>query len=183
MAEPLDPRLTRLLDEFEDDRNEGRSPKVLHEKIDRVIDTVEQHGQRITKLETHRERDAEDKQWGPNGTGRFATVPSIGTPAIAFNVTGAAASTPTTRPTRSSSRPRPTWVSDAFGGAMKKVAPFVGAVLASWGIGHFLTGPAGRGSTAAAEAPPSPALTATSVAPSPDAPDASVVDATAAHHH
>ena len=53
---------------------------MFHEKLDVLTGKVDNQGTRITTLEAHRQRDAEDKLAGvgPNGTGRFNIVPERG---------------------------------------------------------------------------------------------------------
>jgi hypothetical protein len=167
----MDPRLDRLLDEFESDRDEGRTPKVLHAKIDQLDEKVEGHSGRITTLEAHRQRDAEDRGggWGPNGTGRHQVVPGAG---VAVHVEAA--------------KPhsyRPSWISEGLAGAAKRVAPAVGAVIAAWVLGHFITAPAAARSaptTVATVFVPMAAMTASaSVEPEPVV--VPTVDASAHH--
>ena len=68
------PDLSDFLQEWKEDRREGRTTRVLHEMVQAVTKTVTGHTDRIVALETHGRRDAEERI--ATQTGRHIIIPA-----------------------------------------------------------------------------------------------------------
>lgn len=68
--------LGEFLDEWREDRREGRTMRVLHKNVTDLDAKLDNHAGRLTTLEAQRaaQREAEDRAWA-NGTGRHNIVP------------------------------------------------------------------------------------------------------------
>lgn len=76
------PQLHEFLEEWREDRREGRTTRVLHQRVESLdgkLDThLTEYQQRVTALETNAERDAEARAVHGGNTGSFRIVPVAG---------------------------------------------------------------------------------------------------------
>lgn len=111
----------------------------LREEIGDVRDAHSETSRTVAKLVAHNERDAENRVWGGNGTGRYP-IPS---PLVPVEVKVDVGGDSSRGHKRDSNRPSlfSAALSGIAKGGVKKLAPYIGACIGAFAIGHFVTGP------------------------------------------
>jgi len=147
----------------------------MAEKVDEVRDDHADLRERLAKVEANDKRDAEERAWGPSGTGRYAVLPATGPvvvptppPGIAFsphiNIAGATATggaaAATAAPARSNSKrpsrpPALEWLGKVSSSAAGKAAGLAIAACAG-ALVHLLATPAGPVAHLGPTPPPPP---------------------------
>jgi len=169
-----------MLSEYSEDRAAGRTMGALHGKVDALDQKVDTHiidyERRVTTLEAGAKRDAEDRAWGREGTGRFQIPPTPTPPHGVVVQVGAQHEEPHSRSRHST----PPWLESALRSAIRALAKhWATAALAGLvaGGGYHLLGAHERAGGAATTAVPVPVpvlVTAPSAPPAEEVPAALV---------
>jgi hypothetical protein len=121
MPADLDHILREFLDEWKDDRREGRTMKVLHDNVKdldtKLDDHLADYQKRVTTLETNQARDAEGRTFGAGGTGRFQVVPPQHQQQESITPHGVTLRTPNPKPPQSWWAKSPTKEAIGYGAA------------------------------------------------------------------